>query len=529
MITLTIKSGWVLAKFRGDAVVFKRYTSACKQGGLSFSRDSGGWVGQISCLPFLVDAIRKGRLRATMDDESVGELSESYSHILSIEKKVRERVKKKGLFPYQLEGVQFLATRDRCGLFDDMGLGKTVQALCAIPDDVATMVVCPAIAKGSWVKECAKWRPDLNVTVIKKRNEYRVAEVGEVVILNYELLPSSSKEGADVLIEDEAQYTKKYKSKRTRAFRSLAKRCGKVWLLTGTPLENKPPDLWGVLQGASLGNRAFGSYKRFIDLHGGEDGQFGIEWTGNVHPDASTCLSRVCLRRTKQQVLSQLPTKRYRTIEVELPSHVDRDCTAAIQGLDLEGILDWKDGDGIASLSYVRRELAEAKIPAMLKVVESYEENEEKLIVFSHHRGPIDAMLGRPGWGVITGDTPHSERDLIVQQLQDGILSGVAATIQAAGTAITLTAAAHMLMVDKPWVPSKVDQAEDRICRIGQDRGCMYTSLVADHDIDRAVESALMRKRVLINETVEKATSSHLPMSARLLPILNHAREAMVV
>ena len=312
-------------------------------------------------------------------------------------------------------------------------------------------------------------------------------------------------------IADEAHYLKNNKAKRTKQFRALAAGAERVWLLTGTPLLNRPPELWGVLQAANIAKKAYGSWMRFVKLFGGYKTDFGMEW-GKPEPGAEVGLSKVCLRRRKIEVLPHLPAKTYRYIDVELNKKQSRECDSIVEELgvvDTTGpsvdLLGWSGG--IAGMSECRKHLAMAKLNTLVALVMEYEAQSEPLVVFSAHRGPIDAIGEREGWKVITGDTKHEERARIVESFQAGELLGVAATIQAGGIGITLTHASHMIFVDQMWTPALNQQAEDRICRIGQDRGCQYTILRGDHELEHLVCGALEYKQEVINESVEKMTT----------------------
>jgi hypothetical protein len=127
------------------------------------------------------------------------------------------------------------------------------------------------------------------------------------------------------------------------------------------------------------------------------------------------------------------------------------------------------------------------------------------VIVFSYHRAAVDLLASRPGWAVITGDTPPEQRQHIVTEFQGGRLKGVAGTIQAAGTGLTLTRANQAIFVDLAWTPALNAQAEDRICRIGQTRGVIITRLIAEHMLDERVAELLLVKQKLIESAIEKA------------------------
>jgi hypothetical protein len=161
----------------------------------------------------------------------------------------------------------------------------------------------------------------------------------------------------------------------------------------------------------------------------------------------------------------------------------------------------------------------------MVEVVEQYEENDEPLIVFSAHRAPIDYLGQRPGWITITGDTSVTERGTIVEDFQAGKYKGIALTISSGGVGITLTHAAHALFVDLMWTPALNWQAEDRLCRIGQDRGCQIHWLVMKHPVELRVHQLLTIKKENIAAGVDEArTTSQDAVSYNLnLDILDNA------
>jgi hypothetical protein len=126
-------------------------------------------------------------------------------------------------------------------------------------------------------------------------------------------------------------------------------------------------------------------------------------------------------------------------------------------------------------------------------------------VVFSAHRACVDVLETREGWATITGDTPPARRTEIENDFQTGKFIGLACTIKAGGVAITLTRASQAIFVDLEWTPALNSQAEDRICRIGQSRGCVITRMVADHPLDQRLTDILSRKRQIVESSVVEA------------------------
>jgi SWI/SNF-related matrix-associated actin-dependent regulator 1 of chromatin subfamily A len=422
------------------------------------------------------------------------------------------------LFPFQTEGVRWLASR-QCGLLaDEMGLGKTIQALTAIPSNAPVIVVCPAVAKGVWARETARWRPDLRVSIMSGRGGFRWPYPGEVVVVNYDILrdlvENECAPTGTVLIADEAHAVKSNKTARGKRFGAISsavqKANGKVWLLTATPLLNRAPELWNILSAANLATEAFGGWKNFVSIMGGRQGAYGIEWGVPDCSRASIALKRVQLRRQRIEVLPDLPVKTWREIDIDIDDATKKACDDALSaiGLDpltLEQVDLLESGIRFETLAAARAALAKCKIPSMLETIEDFEEQSEPLVVFSAHRAPIDILKNRDGWAVITGDTSPDERTRLETSFQAGELKGVGCTIKAGGVAITLTKSANALFVDQEWTPALNAQAEDRVCRIGQSRGVVITSMVGNHPLDRRVYALLAKKREVIENTVEAA------------------------
>jgi SNF2 family DNA or RNA helicase len=441
----------------------------------------------------------------------------------------------RALFPFQKLGMAWLSSKHGALLADEMGLGKTVQTLMALPENAPVLVVSPAVAKGVWKREATAWRPEYRVTVLSGRGSFRWPVPGEIVVTNYDILPdlqwdkehgvagdiAVAVEGT-VLIGDEIHAAKNPKAKRTKAWRSLAvavqKAHGRVWGLTGTPLLNRGPELWAVLSSLGLATDSFRKWDTFVSLMGGRRGKFGYEWS-RVPPSPEAVgdvLRPVMLRRLRTEVLPDLPVKTYESITVELSKSAIKTCDKANEAWE-RARKEWllthsnqefagkDEGLSIGDLSAARTVLAESKIPALMGIVEEHEEQGEPLVVFSAHRAPIDELEGRSGWAVITGDVSPAERSRIEDAFQRGELKGLAATIRAGGVAITLTRAHRVVFVDLDWTPALNLQAEDRVCRIGQNRGVIVTNLVGDHELDRRILEVLSRKRDLIDATVEQA------------------------
>jgi SNF2 family DNA or RNA helicase len=397
-----------------------------------------------------------------------------------------------------------------------MGLGKTIQALVALPAEVPVLVVCPASLKYQWREEAGIWAPDFQVTVLEGKNSFRLPRPGEMVVANHEILPAVLDTRArlamgpawaglrDVyLIVDEAHMVKNRLARRTRRVTALARQARSTWGLTGTPLLNRPPDLYGVLECLGLAEEAFGSWDSYKRLFHARPNRWGGLIWGEPVPEVPQRLRRVMLRRRREEVLPQLPRKSYETLVVGL----DRKLVRRLDDL-WEAWEQYRPGRGdlppFEMFSEVRAKLAERRIPVVLELAEQFEEEGVPLVVFSAHLAPVQALGQREGWAAITGETPPRQRQAAVEAFQAGRLKGLALTIQAGGTGLNLTRAHTMLFVDLDWTPASNVQAEDRICRIGQQsQHVRIIRMVSDHPLDRHVLYLLDRKARLTASTIE--------------------------
>jgi hypothetical protein len=320
------------------------------------------------------------------------------------------------------------------------------------------------------------------------------------------------------LIVDEAHNLRNYDSGRSKKVKELSRLVGRVYGLTGTPLLNHPEQLYSVLDSLNLAQKTFRYWGRFVELCNGYKSEWGGYQWGQPQPIVPELLRRVMLRRTREEVLPQLPKKTYQTIEVPVSdSSLERELDALYgEYEDYFATADDRDEmPPFEDFSAIRAKLAADRLDTVLELVESYEEQGVPLVVASAHRAVIDAVGARSGWGVITGDVSPARRQEVVAKFQaadPACERGVALTIPAGGVGLTLTRAHTMLFVDLDWTPALNSQCEDRICRIGQTADkCVIIRLVSDHPLDRHLQALLAGKISLITAAVEnRIEGAHL-------------------
>ena len=346
-----------------------------------------------------------------------------------------------GLYPFQVDGVDWLSKGDHRLLADDMGLGKTIQTLMALPKGCAVMVIAPAAVKYNWKQEAEKWRPDLQVSVINGSKSFRLPALGEIVIVNYDILPeyvepvkiSPNSKSWEVkvvwpselmakhakkviLIIDEAQRVKNYKTKRSKRVKGLCMSVSKVWALTGTPLENRPQDLFGILETLQMQMKVFGGWTKFVGyMNGYRDSWGGYVW-GEPKPIVPELLRRVMLRRKRQDVLPDLPNKKHTYVKCALSAELRNEMDDLWSSYG--NIVREKELPPFEKFSGIRQKLAASRIDSVIELVEDHEEDAIPLVVFSAHLEPLNKLAEREGWAKITGQTPAEQRQKIVNEFQ---------------------------------------------------------------------------------------------------------------
>jgi SNF2 family DNA or RNA helicase len=430
-----------------------------------------------------------------------------------------------GLFPHQIEGVAFLLGRRRAILADDMGLGKTRQTIVAlrhVAPGGPYLVVCPASVKRNWAREIGIAAPHSSIHIIE-RGVY-APDRPDWVIINYDILAKHidtlSHQPWTGLVFDEAHYLKNHRSARSRLARQLADSAKSggadpaVYLLTGTPLTNRPRDLFVLLQlvGHPLGRSFLSFAKRYCAA---ERNEYGWQTGGASNIEELTVqLHGVMLRRSKDEVLA-LPPKLRTWLSVEVPKGTGvRDMRKVVElMISHEQLAPGSDisdrmlrGRLLQAVTRARQALAAAKVGATIDFVTGAIEQGEKVIVFSCFEEPMQRLSAQFNGTavVVTGKTPAAARQALVDRFQqDPQIRVFLANIIAGGIGTNLTAATQVVFNDLDWVPANHWQAEDRAYRIGQTRTVNVTYVVAGNTIDDFVQTVLERKGALVRAVVD--------------------------
>jgi SWI/SNF-related matrix-associated actin-dependent regulator of chromatin subfamily A-like protein 1 len=426
------------------------------------------------------------------------------------------------LFPHQVEGVAFLLKRRRAILADDMGLGKTRQAIIGLhvgEPGGPYLIVCPASVKRNWQREIEMALPGARSQVIGGRSD-AVAPDADWVIVNYDILGAHAERLRTIawrgMVFDEAHYLKNHQSQRSRHARSIVHAADDplVYALTGTPLTNRPRDLFPLLQlcGHALARSFLSFAKRYCAAYQTDYG-WVTDGASNLD-ELAVQLHGLMLRRTKDDVLD-LPPKLRTWLPVDVPAATGAkemgDVVRLLLDTQIGGRSAHRGGDAadrgrlLASLTRARQKLAAAKAADTIDFVENAVGQGEKVIVFSCFDEPLRRIQTHFGDAAVllTGATPAARRQKLVDTFQadDGVRV-FAANIIAGGVGINLTAARQVVFNDLDWVPANHWQAEDRAYRIGQTNAVNVTYMTATGTVDDFVSTLLEAKTRLVDAVV---------------------------
>ncbi|MEA2772460.1 MAG: hypothetical protein QOD93_5422 [Acetobacteraceae bacterium] len=442
------------------------------------------------------------------------------------------------LRPYQRAGTHWLHLLSSLGLgaclADDMGLGKTIQVLSLLLVQQAagqpSLLVAPASLLGNWAAEIEKFAPGLKAVIvhpsampadqIKQFTPERAAEF-DLAITSYGSLlrmPALAETSWRFVILDEAQAIKNPAARQTKAAKAL--RAKARIALTGTPVENHLGDLWSIFDFINPG--LLGNAKQFSRYAKGL-----AERTENPYGPLRNLVRPYILRRMKtdKSVIADLPDK----TEMKALCGLTRRQTAlygqAVE--DLEKSL--QDADGIQRKGVVLAMLMRlkqicnhpsqwlndnvwaeedsGKWGRLREIAEVVAAKQEKMLVFTQFRemtGPLASFLGqifgRPGL-VLHGDTAVKNRKTLVQTFQeDETVPFFVLSLKAGGSGLTLTAASHVVHVDRWWNPAVENQATDRAFRIGQKKNVLVHKFICRGTVEEKIDALIDSKQGLSDE-----------------------------
>jgi SWI/SNF-related matrix-associated actin-dependent regulator 1 of chromatin subfamily A len=393
-----------------------------------------------------------------------------------------------GVREYQKEGIDFLVALAGSGalLADDMGVGKSIQAVKAARAlRRKTVIVCPAHVRGVWERpaapklgdkggELAKWWPQAGVFKPYGVKPSKIPDGVDVVVVHYDIVHAwveallAWADGDLTVVFDEAHVLLNATSRRSKACHALAAAARGRIALTGTPPTDRTRDLYNIVETISPGR--FGEFFPFgirycdahkVDVPGPENTTKAVwDFSGKSNlKELRQRLDWFCLRRTKREVLKELPALQRQIIDVEVPAQNRVSVTARIVGdkRRMRAALD---------------SAADGKFKSVLALVREHLEAGMRVVVGTYRRAVCEriatVLAETAPTKFVHGGVPITRRQKIIDELKrvDGPCCLVA-NIDCASTGIDLTFAGVVVMGELVWEPRDLVQFEARVHRFG--------------------------------------------------------------
>ena len=455
---------------------------------------------------------------------------------------------------YQTEGYTWLARLANWGvgacLADDMGLGKTLQGLAVILSRCSegpSLVLAPTSVCMNWESEAKRFAPTLQVKDFgsgdREGRQALLDSLGsnDLLVCSYGLI--QQEDVAEMLagvtwqniVLDEAQAIKNYATKRSQAVMAL-QGSFKI-IMTGTPIENHLGELWNLFRFINPG--LLGSLE-----------SFNLRFANPIERDKDDAardtlrklIQPFILRRTKDQVLKELPSR----TEITLPVELSTEEMAFYEALRREALEKLNDSEAQAGQkhlqvlaeimklrraccnpSLVKPELAipSTKLEQFSELIAELLDNGHKALVFSQfvdHLKILRAHLDKQQitYQYLDGSTPAKKRKQSVDAFQTGEGDIFLISLKAGGTGLNLTAADYVIHMDPWWNPAVEDQASDRAHRIGQQRPVTIYRMVAKGTIEDKIVALHKAKRDLADSLLTGTDMSSKVSTEQLLSLI---------
>jgi len=422
-----------------------------------------------------------------------------------------------------------------------MGLGKTIQALAWLqlhPEKRPAVILCPAHLKLNWAQEIEQTIGEHSVQVLSGTDTNQPIW-GDIVIINYDILHNKYDTATDsigkkrkkeleytgwvdflidkkpqVLIIDEAHAIKSNQALRTKATKKLAKKVQHVIALTGTPIVNKPIEGFNILQ--VVDKTVFPNFWKFAQKYcDAKHNGFGWDFNGASNKEElhRILTQTVMIRRRKQDVLKDLPSKIYSYVPMEITNHKEYTKAEAdfinyiAEKKGQKAAAKAKNAEHLAKIEALKQLAVKGKMNQAIDWIKNFlETNGQKLVVFCVHKEMVNTLMDEFGDVAVKvdGSVSAKGRDEAVKAFQnDPGVKLFVGNIQAAGTGLTLTAASSVAFLELPWTPGELVQAEDRCHRIGQQNSVNVYYLLANGTIEQKIAGLLDNKRSVLDAVID--------------------------
>jgi SWI/SNF-related matrix-associated actin-dependent regulator of chromatin subfamily A-like protein 1 len=403
------------------------------------------------------------------------------------------------LYPHQEQSKQFLLDTKRAILADQPRVGKTLPTAAAALEHLPALIVCPAIAKTVWEAAFNKLS-NATVRVVNGKNDAMKTTDHQVVIINYDLLQYFNNAGYQTLVLDECHRVKNPLAKRTTSAALLMKQIGRVYALSGTPIPNRPIELWPILHGLGIYRGGWYDFAaRYAKMW---KAPWGLDVSGSSNiAELKALMKPHVMRRKKEDVFKDYQDPQVSLITFDLPNdkreqQFDADALVANPNalLAFEGLAE------------IMKEAGMRKVDAAAEFIDDLLNAGEPVVVFAHHKDVVGKLcdelrVHKPV--TVVGDTPRAQRDKAIESFQSGKTKCIVGNIAAMSEGVDLSAADTIVFVECTWSTSALEQASSRVENINKNgmQPLIYI-LTIRASLDHTVLSKILKKQNIINQII---------------------------
>jgi len=405
------------------------------------------------------------------------------------------------LFPHQEEAKQFLLDKRRAILADQPRVGKTLPAAAAALVHLPAIVVCPAIAKTVWEAAFNKLDPSIPVKVITGKKQAGELIAAGVTIVNYDILSSvTAFTGIKTVVFDECHRLKNNKAIRTKAAMLMMKRIDRVYALSGTPIPNRPIELWPILHGLGIYRGGWFDFAaRYAKMW---SAPWGLDVSGASNiPELKALMRPFVLRRRKEDIFMDYKEPQVSLVTFDLP--VDK----REQSFDADALVANPNALlAFEGLAEIMKESGMRKIKAASEFISDLLQSGEPVVVFAHHkdvvRGLVEELKDHKPV-VVVGDTPSAKRTENIAAFQSGQTKVIVGNIAAMSEGVDLSAADTIVFVECTWSTSALEQASSRVENINKSgvKPVIYL-LTIRASLDHNVLGKVLKKQNIVNQII---------------------------
>jgi len=406
------------------------------------------------------------------------------------------------LFPHQQEAKLFLLSRRRAILADQPRVGKTLPTAAAALENLPALIVCPAIAKTVWESAFAKLAPNVSVHVVNGKREASEVNSADITIINYDVLQyaQTDLDRYNTLVLDECHRIKNPKAQRTKAAMLAMKKISFVYALSGTPIPNRPIELWPILHGLGIYRGGWYDFAgRYAKMWVAPWG-LGTSGASNL-VELKDMMKPHVMRRKKEAIFKDYKEPQVSLITFDLPNDKRE------QSFDADALMANPNALlAFEGLAEVMREAGMRKVKAASEFIDDLLQADEPVVVFAHHKDVVAElekllMVHKPV--IVVGDTTRAKRDQALKDFQSGQTKCIIGNIAAMSEGVDLSAADTIVFVECTWSTSALEQASSRVENINKSGipPVIYI-LTIKASLDHTVLAKVLKKLNIVNQII---------------------------